>query len=359
MTDTVICHSCGHALQTDGATSKRKIRCIECGVYNEIAAVAVPSRRVAPEDEVAPDPLASVLALSIPELSTKRDPIVTCPHCGELVRLRGSACSHCGVEIKLPDKPKKVAKKSSSSAQPLPRPKLIVDETDENAVPAVAGPPQIACPTCHFKLPADAALCTRCGLDMNTGEKAVREYQKIDKHWESSLSLDRRKKIFLICEALVILQTILLAVLRHDWTLFVFPLLTITSLLAFLLGTYDRLDITRTAKGQVRFHKTWRFCFYPRPTKKFIPWEYEGIKSFESHSFRLMDFMMLALLALMGIVPAVIWWFWGMNRTTYYVAMTQHHGFPELYLYHGGSQQQMDEIVQVLQDVTGMPLSRD
>ena len=36
---------------------------------------------------------------------------------------------------------------------------------------------------------------------------------------------------------------------------------------AFVLGTFDRLDLLRTAKGKVTLTQQWRVAFYPLPSK--------------------------------------------------------------------------------------------
>ena len=47
--------------------------------------------------------------------------------------------------------------------------------------------------------------------------------------------------------------------------------------LAFLLGTYSRVNLARNTKGQIKLTKTWRAFFYELPTTQLKLSQYEGI----------------------------------------------------------------------------------
>jgi hypothetical protein len=231
-------------------------------------------------------------------------------------------------------------------------------ESEDGPYSVEAGPKENLCPNCQAKLAEEAVVCARCGFDLATGQKVDRVYEKVERHWESSMSLRRRVTVFIVGQAVVLPLALLAAYFQGAPFVFIVPWLTFSGLLAFMLGTYDRIDLKRNKRGQVQLAKTWRVCFIERPTLKINPFEYEGIKIMRRHDLNIMDLAMLVALGIMGIFPAILWWLWARNHVTYNVALTQHHGYPEMMLYHGGSEAQMEEIAEILQDATGMPCER-
>jgi hypothetical protein len=377
---SVTCHSCGHTMQLPEEFQRRTVRCPECGVYCE---VSIPSKPGAPKKTAkpisspavpAPDPPPSMHAPTeadpIPQLRqapelpaalpTKKNAVIHCTFCGELVRWKAKKCPNCGTKVvRPPAVPKPVSVPQAKKAVRPPDPILTSDDS-EDGLPYKfdTGPQQIRCPQCQGTLPADAMLCVHCGSHLETGERVKRVYEKIERQWESNMSLGRRKTIYIVSQAIVLPLMAVTAVLRGEPFSFIVPWLTGSILLAFLLGTYDRINLKRNRRGQVQLSKTWRVCFFERQTTKITPWEYEGIKIMRTHNFKVMDLLLLLSLGAMGIIPGILWWLWAMNKATYYVALTQHHGFPEVALYHGSSEEQMEDIAQTLIDATGLRCER-
>jgi len=380
MPGSVTCNSCGHNVQLPDDFQRRKVRCPECGVYCEVAtpsqqrkAPKEPAKQEIPSDAAPPraafpeppaiEETARVSAPAEPamEKPRKKSRVLHCTFCGELVRAKADKCPNCGSKIvRPPPLPKPVAA--------APRPKKIIkppapvqtsdDEEDSLPYSVDIGPQEIICANCQKRLPADAVLCVHCGSNLESGEKVERVYEKIDRQWESNMSLSRRKTIYIVTQAIVFPLMLVLALRRGEPFSFIVPWLFGSALLAFLLGTYDRIDLKRNKRGQVQLSKTWRLCFRERQTMKIVPWEYEGIKIMRNYKFQLMDFLLFLMLLVMGVIPGILWWMWVMNKATYYVALTQRHGFPELSLYHGSSETQMDEIAQILINATGLPCER-
>ncbi len=394
MSVVVTCHSCGHTLQLPDEFSRRKVQCPECGVYCEVTSTSKPhggsDRRNRSVNEVPaadPAPPSKTRARGVSEAPApdrsppspparerpapvpgKKNSLLHCTYCGEYVRLKGRICPNCGTQVVRPSSrskagptppPVKPAPELSPPAEsPSPEPPPAEYESEDGPYEVDTGAPVIECPQCQGKLPADARFCVHCGAHMETGQKAERVYEKIERQWESNMSLQRRKKILFITLAVVLPLMLTRAILDRNPLSFILAGFMFSALLAFLLGTYDRIDLKRNKRGQVQLSKTWRVCFRQQPTVKINPWQYEGIKIMREHNFKLMDLLLVMALGLMGIIPGVLWYLWVMNKATYYVTLTQHHGFPELSLYHGGSEEQMDEISQILIDATGLPCER-
>src|SRR5438445_12699417 len=95
--------------------------------------------------------------------------------------------------------------------------------------------------------------------------------------------------------------------------------------------------------------------FLARPTTTIPLHDYEGIVINLSHDIGVLDWIILGVALLFGIIPGLVWWFWAMQQDTYQVALTKDHGYPERILYRGWSQSRAKEIARTLHEVSGLP----
>ncbi len=199
-------------------------------------------------------------------------------------------------------------------------------------------------------------ICPACELNLETGEKPVKVYDKLERHWETAMPFRQRMTIYLICQAVIFpvgMIGVFVAGGGH-LGLFLPPWLTFTVLLAFVLGTYDRLDLARNKRGQVRLTKTWRICFFARPAITIPLREYEGVVTGLARDVGCLDWLIVLILLPAGILPAIVWWYFAIQPDSYFVALAKNHGYPELTLYRGRSKSMMEEIAGTLRDVTGL-----
>jgi hypothetical protein len=127
-----------------------------------------------------------------------------------------------------------------------------------------------------------------------------------------------------------------------------------TFLMAFLLGTFDRLKLTRNKRGRVVLTQTWRVLFIARPAITVPLHEYEGVVIKLSHHVGVLDWVIFVGGLLSGIIPGLIW-FWAMRQDTYEVALTKDHGYAERILYRGWSESHAQEIAKTLHELSGLP----
>jgi hypothetical protein len=211
------------------------------------------------------------------------------------------------------------------------------------------------CPDCRQVLTAETKLCPQCGLNLETGKKAARVFEPLERHWEAGWTLQRRVRLFAISQGVILPLGLFGGTLSGHLGLFLGPWLTFTILLAFLLGTFDRLDLTRNKRGKVVLTQTWRVFFFRRPTTTIPLREYEGVMTGLAFDSGCLEWVILVVLLPMGILPA-LWWLWAMRQNTFCVALTKNHGFPELTLYRGWNQARGKEIAHTLHEVTGLPI---
>jgi hypothetical protein len=125
--------------------------------------------------------------------------------------------------------------------------------------------------------------------------------------------------------------------------------------MAYVLGTFSRLEAARSAIGKVKVVKTWRFCFVRLRPVRIDLRHYEGVTTGTAREADVWDWVVLAVLFAYGVIPALLWWYLAFDRDTYIVGLTRHHGGVALELYRGGDEKAMREIAQTARDLGGYP----
>lgn len=376
----VICEGCGQRVSIPSGYRRNKIQCA-CGVIcvvpeaarQEVDA-AEPKRAVMPkpparEDEETerwlledtsssaptkkptrvrePKPIEKSAPPSKPSAAGLRFP---CRRCGRLVRRQGE-CPDCN-----PD-----AVPTSANAEPAWVPSVDTpddkgEEDDEGSTPyVVEGAEDVQCPKCSFVLPAGSVLCVRCGYHLQERRKITKTFQPIARVWETNVSYSTRLFAYVALE-IIFLGMGLTGVFwgGADLGVFIGSFLGLSTLLAFLLGTFDRIQLTRDTRGRTQVTKIWRFAFFARPPQTTAVRGYEGISSGQHRSVTTWDTWMLFFMLLFGILPGIIWWYLIFYRITYQVSLTRDHGFPAYIVYTGANEMQMKEIATTLRDASGL-----
>ena len=399
MSISILCNSCGRQIEVGDDYARRKVQCPDCGVLCELPAqgakgspVVKTSRPVTVPPAVAkakpsapretqnwPDP---PLEKPLPkpkkpsrESRSPEEPKPTvsgqrCPHCRQMVRAPASGgafpefCPHCSRALA---EPVRTAPPPPIDPYTVPREDswaLQKGDDDDDGTPYIlTGGLEQHCPECTEMLPASAKVCTRCGVDLKTGEKPVKVYEKISRTWHGGLTLRQRFMIFLCTQLVVLPLVVLQFILEKDeefslvgsllvscfiWSVF-------TVMLAFVLGTFERIDFSRNKRGQVLLTKTWRACFIPRPTETIKIGPYEGIATGVTNEVYLSDYLFLGIMFASGVLPGILWWYVSFHKVTHFVALTKHHGAPEMYLYRGWSKELMEDMSQTLHEAAELP----
>jgi hypothetical protein len=294
------------------------MRCPDCGVYSEVPALV---KKRLPEAEP-----------SIDDIPTAAAPIPS-----PIPEAKVEERSHAGRVAALPE------------AMP------VGSEADDGGPYALAGGRERKCPNCNHPLESDAVLCVTCGFNLETGQKAVKVYEKVERFWEAGMPLQKRLRLFALSQCVLLPLALFGAWWGERPLAFLMPWLIFTGLLAFLLGTFDRLDLCRNKRGRVVLTKTWRVFFFPQAPVPIALREYEGVATGPAQSSDTINWVVLVCLLLAGGLPGLLWWLFAFHQESYYVALTQNHGYPELILYQGWSQERAREISQTLHDVAGLP----
>jgi hypothetical protein len=341
MSIAVICHGCGQRFEVPDDFTRAKARCPECGVTSPVPqsarpkATAAPRARpaVAPPPAAEPDPFEDEAFRELAEPAPKETPKAR------------------------PAKPAPPPKPEPAPAFP----NLTIDDRQPDASDEDDGKPyrvpslgERACPRCHRPLADDVVLCVGCGTDLRSGQKIVKTYEPVEYSWESGPPLRTRFLLFLAGQSMGALSGVLAVYFTEDPFAFAYPHVTFTILLAFLLGTYDRTDLKRNERGRVKLWKVWRICFIPRLPEQVRLGDYEGVATGRVANVGWLDFLITFVLFGFGVLPAVLWWYFVIHKDSFFVALTQDHGYPALNVLRSWDDVQVRRIARTLADVTGM-----
>jgi hypothetical protein len=325
---TVLCHSCGRRLEVEADSGKRKVRCPDCGVMCEVPAGAENPAPPRPRERGRPE----------------RRPAAPL-----------GPAEKRAVQPKTDVPPKKT--RPAPPATPPPRTPVSPFEDEENTY-TVEGADEPTCPACGRPLAPEAVLCTRCGVDLRTGKKPVKVYEPVERHWEAGMPLRKRVTIYAVVVGNYFLLGFVATAFAGEIPAFLATFVPFAVLMAFLLGSFDRIDVTRNQRGQIRLTKTWRICFIPLAPQTFRMSQYEGLVSGQSDEVTFWDKLVFFFLLPAGLIPALIWAYYAFFHVSFFVALAKDHGFPEVILYRGWNEARMREIADTLHEVTGLPYDR-
>jgi hypothetical protein len=399
MSAAVICHGCGQKVSLPEGYARNKIQCPSCGVICPVPAGAAPAKPAAPsKTSPAPPPerpkradetASSQVESTIEDILFGPDLIPSCPNCGRKVEGVTGRCGYCSGRRADAPKPLRPKKAKAAAAEP----NLSLDDPDDdewgdvNPYDVAAGVPT-PCPKCRKDMAPDDVVCVSCGFNRRTRKKHKKEYQPIDRSWETDWSLHTRALAFLVIQGGSSFLGVLSWLLGADLTGFALSWALSGAMLAFLLGSYESIRITRDARGRPQLLKSWRVCFVPIPTRSVPVWQHEGIvtgRYITAGFFEWLVFLgmlisgelpvflevlttigfgtmqhpfVIAAQLIAGIIPPAIWWFFTIHKVTFFVALARDHGYPETSVYKGWDEGQMRDIAETLRDASGLTLAR-
>ncbi len=267
-----------------------------------------------------------------------------CRRCGRLVRRQGE-CPTCDADTK-------------AVPEPVWWPSVDApDEKDEedSSPYTVEGADDVVCPECCMRLPPGSVLCVRCGFHLAKRKKVAKTYQPIDRQWDTNGTRQGRWTLFVCIEVFSLIMGLIgVFMAGADVGIFIGSFLGLTIMLGFVLGTFDRIHLTRDSRGRVRLTKTWHVCFVARPPQTTAVAGYEGIASGRHRDLGQWDWLIFFLLFLSGVIPGLIWWYFAIHKVNFHASLCRDHGYPAYVVYSGWDEKQMKEIAYMLRDATGL-----
>jgi len=254
-------------------------------------------------------------------------------------------CQGCGETIQVPDDHKGCKIQCPQCGDQCEVPTFADEEENSDPYLVVRNAEPI-CPRCQQVMAAGTTVCTACGHDLTVRQTT---YKPLVKHWDAGLPPILRRRIFLIGQGLALLSLVI-AAFMGELVAALLSWLVYTGMLAFLLGTYDCVDLTRNQRGRVVLTKTWHICFvFRRPVRLRLS-EYDSVANGLDRDADMWDWLLLFVLLCFGLIPGIIWWYLAIHCDRFYVALSKGHGAPEYHLYRGTSQKHMEELARTIRE---------
>lgn len=342
-TPVIHCRNCGERLAVPAASATGKLRC-SCGVFNDIPPT---------------DPNAKP---SAPQAPSRAHRAPDAPSLSELLHEPPSSQgAPAGRDDgALPTAQPESAPPRASEAAAEPEREILLhgtnDENDFNPYPVRGDAPMKPCPGCGRRLDLRAKLCVGCGFDLQAERKTKRAYEPIDQTWENGWPLRKRLRVFIILQA-INASLILITAFTNFAAGFTLGAAVPTALLqAFLLGTYDRLRLTRNSKGQVALTRTWRFAFLNRPTETVRWQEHVSIRIVNLHETDMMDWAVFVILLGYLIVPGVLFLRYAILPDKLDVILCKEHDAAGWTILRSADEALVKEIVKRISELTRLPV---
>ena len=312
MPSSISCTWCGNEFAPAVAPTGPTVECPKCGTACGVpAGFAVPKRR---KDE---KPAPPVLDKAEPSLLALDEP---------------------GPAIKEDD--------------PLDAPARLIDDDEDDGRPYEMTTPVKRCPHCGRILEEQDVACPRCKYDLKTKQIPIQTFEPIKRRWEAGWPLATRVRGFILYES----GLIVLAVVFSWWSGAIFPFLFLSATLLFIAGSYDRIDLTRSAKGKITLSKTWRICFVEQRPIRLVLGDYESTGTSMHAERNFMDGAVVVWLLFCGILPGVLWYIFVFNRPTFQAALCKDHGYAAFILYRGKDEKHMRDLAETVSEVCQFPV---
>jgi hypothetical protein len=282
-----------------------------------------------------------------------------CRRCGWKVRRQGE-CPYC--DAPAPSEAETAIERPvvgvAERSLELDEPEVSAQEDDEDDGQPylMADREQPRCLKCKKEIEEGAKVCMTCGFDQRTRKKVKREYQPLARSWETNMPLGQRVVLFLAVHGGSLLLGLVPAILGSSALSFLACWAFFGTLLAFLLGTFSKIDLTRDHKGRVRVTVTWRFCFIPFAPRSTEVRGFEGVVAGQYDPSGFWEWFIFCWLLLPGILPALFWWYFVIHKIAYHVSLARDHGYPAVFVYRGRQEEQMRDIAHTLSDASGLRL---
>jgi hypothetical protein len=229
-----------------------------------------------------------------------------------------------------------------------------LERDDDQTTPyAVPGTGTKRCTECRGELPLDATLCIHCGFDLAAKQKkAKREYTPLYREWEPYISMSTRMKIFIGMQFLNLLILALAVIFNWGAGSGLVAAVMQSAMQAFLLGTFDKLVVTRTVKGKADIQRYWRVCFIPIQPQK-VDWRVShGVAIIPERGAGVFEWMMMVYLLLAGCLPGLLFYWFVIVPERYNVALCDVHGSTDRQIFRTTSRDVADDVCSVISEVT-------
>jgi hypothetical protein len=332
---SLICPSCGFRWTVGDELARKKVRCPDCGVMAQAPDAATTTPAAGPKPTPLPQDDEERAAKLLEEVE----------HPGKQPTPRRKAAAQI-TDATAPSPPLEMIAPPRSAL-----PTMDTSEDEDDGLPyAVTGADELECPQCRLIVEPDAVLCLRCGLDFRKGKKVVRKFEPMTRSWDIGIQQKTRRILFLIFGSIGVVLLTLSASSRPRVAASVATGVFVLTLLAFTIGSYHHIELSRDRKGRVKLGRTIRLCFFPLPTEHIDIRRSVGVRTEKSSSAGMLEWIICGDLVIFGIIPGIVFWFLVISKDRLHVVITRDRGRAEEVLYRGTDEALANEVAAALRD---------
>src|SRR5216683_687983 len=185
MLNPVYCTGCGKRIEVPAGFTRSKMRCAECGVFNEVPKEAQVEKAKTDTDHRGEGTLTSEAEAARPRTAktVAEDP--------DIFTMK---------DVEPPPQPK-----------PKPKPKaeperdILVkgtEDDDGNPYQVTGDAATKRCPECEKKIEKTAIVCIHCGYNFESKQKKERTFEPVDQLWEVGYPFQKRLSIFMVLQVI-------------------------------------------------------------------------------------------------------------------------------------------------------------
>jgi hypothetical protein len=261
----------------------------------------------------------------------------------------------------------------------------LADADDDDGKPyLVSGGVPKPCPNCKAEMAPTAVVCVSCGYDRRTRKTPRKTYEPVERMWEPGLPFARRLWICLALIGAFFLLGLGGTIVSGEWLSFILSWFTFSGMMLFLFGTYDRVNLTRNERGQVRLYHAIRFGFIEFKNERIMLKDYDGIVTgrvselgcfpmaftallvlsgllsamnimfgaLAADSIGFLQYLSMLFFLVLGFVPAGIAYVVFFHKIQFFAALSEAHGFPAKKLYQGWDEAYSVDVATTVSQVT-------
>ncbi len=234
------------------------------------------------------------------------------------------------------------------------------DEDDEQPY-AVPGTGLSRCPHCREELPLDASFCVHCGTTIAGKRKATKVFQPMAGEYVEGLPLAKRYGVlaglqvvsFAVCILGLVTEATSANTVGGVIGLALFQLLQL-ALQAGLVGSFDTLTVSRTAKGKATLTVQRRLGFYKLKPQKVAWRECTNLMVTGGNPASMIEWAIFLYLFLFTCVPGVIFYFIVIHPERFEIKLTDEYGATRDTVFHTTDRELAGDVAHFLGDATGL-----
>lgn len=284
-----------------------------------------------------------------------------CPTCGQRLRVgdehagKRARCPSCSTAVPVPEEEKTYGIALDAADVHVPAPKKSKLERPRPK------PGEKPCPNCGAGLQRKAVLCIDCGYDFRLQGQRETESRLFAHSWDGGIGMGLRI-VGLLGQFGVAFTFCAILAAYFELLALMGLLIPIAGLFVVLMGSFATFRLERTERGETLLTRTQWVSFIPVLSNVIEPAKFDRILIHREGGFDFLGLIIficvLALTLPLGGCPGLIWWYLALVYPSYSALLDKKKDDRSVQVYHGWSDAQVRELVEIFKELTDLPIER-